>query len=45
MNNVVLVAAGSFFLIGLLLGWALGYQAARGEMKSSDVFFEEGGGI
>ena len=46
MDKVIFTIVASFFLVGLWLGWALGYQAARGENVNSVVDeFEDGDGI
>lgn len=46
MSKFLVVVIGSFFVLGLGLGWVLGYHSAKYERpRGLDEEHEEGGGV
>jgi hypothetical protein len=45
MSKLLGLVGASFSLLGLLVGWVLGYQAAKQERGASTDEFTDGGGV
>ena len=45
MDKIKTLVVASFFLLGLLTGWVMGFHTGKHEGRSKTEDFEEGGGI